>query len=176
MRWLINMYNRMNGRNKFATVAYGWNVVPYIPAIGLNTIAKYESGFKPLANAYSNLLNDNFNPTTAGVFGLLRLFDLGVNKYANFIKAGAAGVYVVSSLSNIIGMFPEPTLGDGINLLSNGLLAGELITEVRESLARRNRTMIQDLREVPQDYNNLERIVRRTLGGVRGRFRNNPVP
>ena len=170
MRWLIDRYNRMSGRNQFATFAYGWNIAPYLPAIGLNTIAKYESGFKSLSNAYSNLIYDNFDPTPAGIFGLLRLFNLGINKYANFIKAGVAGFYTVSSLSNIIGIASDPTMGDGINLISNALLAGELITEVRESLTRRNRTMTQDLTEVGQDLDNLERRV----GRVAGRFRRNP--
>ena len=165
-QFIRNLYNR----DQLATVAYGWNIAPYIPAVGLNTLAKFESGFQNLANGYSNLITSNFDPMAALGFGFLRMLEgannrIGNNKYINLFRAAGCGIYTISSLANILGMFASgPDFLDFINLTSNSLFAAELYSEVSGSLNRRNSSLIQDVQGVAGD---LEGIVRR-FNNLRG--------
>jgi len=155
-------YEGMDSGNKLATVAYGWNITPYIPAIVLNTASKYVEGFEGIANGLSNLSTSNFDPVPALGFGLLKVLDnineaVGNNKYVNFTKTFFGGAYGTFALTNVANMFvSDTTIGDLVNLTSNALISASLLYDMKDSLRRRNVAQREGLSE--EQIGNLEKI------------------
>ena len=176
VKYLKDKYTALSGDDKLATTAYGLNLIPYLPAIVLNTLnetfpgaekttanpSPEPGGFEGIAEGYSDFSTANFDPIPALLFGLVHVLDgrnptVGNNKYVNLIRAGAGAFYGVSAAANIGTMFLiDPAAGDIVNAVSNGFMSAALLSSVNTSLNRRSEennpaTMEKDLEGVVED-------------------------